>query len=200
MDNLQASRIIGGNTAYKRSSSDFYPTPPDATFALIQFLDLEKGTKIWEPACGDGHMVRVMKAMGYQVVGTDIQNGEDFLTLPLVDCEWIITNPPFSLSEAFVRRCIEHKKPFCLLLKSQYWHAKKRKQLFEELPPKWILPLTWRPDFMFKTRGGGSPLMDVMWVLWKPGDDREHITRYLLLDRPTKNEMERLEALNENRD
>ena len=61
MDSLQASRIAGGNTAYKRAASDFYPTPPVVTFALMKFLSLEKGEKIWEPACGDGHMVRVWR-------------------------------------------------------------------------------------------------------------------------------------------
>ena len=31
MDSLNASRIAGGNSAYGRSQSDFYPTPPEAT-------------------------------------------------------------------------------------------------------------------------------------------------------------------------
>lgn len=82
MDNLTASRIVGGNTAYKRVASDFYPTPPEATVALMDFLDLPKGTKIWEPACGQGHMVKVMEQMGYAVIGTDIQFGDDFLKAP----------------------------------------------------------------------------------------------------------------------
>ena len=37
---LIGSRIAGGNTAYKRSNADFYPTPPDVTFALLDFLRL----------------------------------------------------------------------------------------------------------------------------------------------------------------
>lgn len=195
MDSMQASRIAGGNTAYKRAASDFYPTPPDVTFALLKFLDLEPGTVIWEPACGDGHMVRVMEKMEYQVIGTDIQRGDDFLNMSLICCDWIITNPPFSQSEAFIRRCLTHKKPFALLLKSQYWHAKRRKCLFDTHAPELILPLTWRPDFLFKTRGNGSPLMDVMWVLWHPEYDHGGITRYLPLDRPTAEEMEMLEGM-----
>ena len=195
MNSLQASRIAGGNTAYKRAASDFYPTPPDVTVALMRFLGLDKRTIIWEPACGEGHMVRVMEAMGYLVIGTDIQSGDDFLTTPLMDCDWIITNPPFSQSEAFIRRCMEHGKAFCLLLKSQYWHAKKRKPLFEKMPPEWILPLTWRPDFLFKKRGSGAPLMDVMWALWEPAYGNRYITRYLPLDRPTAEEMEMLEVM-----
>ncbi len=189
-DNLQASRIVGGNTAYKRAASDFYPTPPDVTIALMEFLELDPGTRIWEPACGEGHMVRAMEAMGYQVIGTDIQQGNDFLIVPPVDCEWIITNPPFSQSEAFIEKCIGYKKPFAFLLKSQYWHAKRRISLFDKMPPKWILPLTWRPDFLFKTRGKGSPLMDVMWVVWEPGfDANSSSTGYVPLYRPkTKKE------------
>ena len=30
-----------------------------------------------------------------------------------------------------------------------------------------VLPLTWRPDFLFKVEGKhGAPLMDVLWVVW----------------------------------
>lgn len=45
-------------------------------------------------------------------------------------------------------------KPFAMLLKAQYWHAAKRAQLFCEVPPSYVLPLTWRPDFLFKERNG----------------------------------------------
>lgn len=35
MDSLQASRIAGGNSAIGRRESDFYPTPPEVTVALM---------------------------------------------------------------------------------------------------------------------------------------------------------------------
>jgi hypothetical protein len=163
------SRICGGNTAYKRNQSDFYPTPPEATQALLDFLDLRKGTVIWEPACGEGHMVEVMRSNGFECIGTDIQTGTDYLCADLPDgVNWIITNPPFSLAEQFIRKSAEHGKPFAMLLKSQYWHAAKRVSLFSDVTPAYVLPLTWRPDFLFKTRGKGSPLMDVMWCVWIP--------------------------------
>ena len=96
--------------------------------------------------------------------------------------EWIITNPPFSLAEQFIRRSGEHKIPFAMLVKSQYWHAIKRFFLFYENKPAYILPLTWRPDFLFKTRGSGSPLMDVMWCVWIPGATK---TEYRPLLKPS---------------
>ena len=44
------TKIVGANPAEKRSEMDFYPTPPEVTEALLQFLDLPKTTVIWEPA------------------------------------------------------------------------------------------------------------------------------------------------------
>lgn len=110
MDNLTGSRILGGNTAYKRNKSDFYPTPPDATIALLNFLDIPKEKTIWEPACGENHMVNAISEYGYDCFGTDIQTGTDFLSADIPNgVDWIITNPPFSLYENFIRRCIEQK-------------------------------------------------------------------------------------------
>ena len=165
--NKQASRINGGNSTYGRKEKDYYPTPPEVTVALLETLGIPKLFTIWEPACGRGHMVKTMESMGYHIIGTDIQNGTDFLKAPLVDCDWIITNPPFSLADKFIRRCWEHKKPFALLLKAQYWNAAKRITLFQECRPLLVMPLTWRPDFT----GKGGAMMDMSWCVWVPGSE-----------------------------
>ena len=169
MSDIKHTKIIGANPANGRSELDFYPTPPEATFALLDFLDIPKGNTIWEPACCELDMARAMQSRGYNVIATDIIHGQDFLTEPLHECDWIITNPPFSVSDKFIRRCAEHGKPFALLLKSQYWHAKKRYDLFDKIRPSFICPLTWRPDFQFKQhKERRSPLMDVQWCIWLP--------------------------------
>ena len=186
---LSGSRLACGNTAYKRNESDFYPTPPDVTYALLNFLKLSyQKTVIWEPACGEGHMLDQMKKMGYSAFGTDINTGTDFLTADAPRYfTWIITNPPFSLADQFVQRCFEYKRPFALLLKSQYWHAKKRLETFRKCPPTWVLPLTWRPDFCFGERGG-SPTMEVMWCVWDPLNP--DMPTYIPLERPDKRMVE----------
>lgn len=158
---------MGGNGARGRTAMDFYPTPPDVTWALLDFLNIPKTTLIWEPAAGSGDMVNAMVRRGYAVMGSDIRGGMDFFcTDPPDGAGMIITNPPFSAAEGFIRRAAELGLPFAFLLKSQYWHAARRRALFEELTPTYVLPLTWRPDFLFKQQGGGSPLMDVMWCVW----------------------------------
>ena len=187
MDNLNASRIAGGNSAYGRRASDFYPTPPDVTVALMRFLNLPTGTSVWEPAAGEGDMAGVLQTFCKTVYATDILDGTDFLKSSIDAADWIITNPPFSLAESFIRRAAELGKPFAFLLKSQYWHATCRRKLFDEIPPSYILPLTWRPGFFFKEREtghSGSPLMDVMWCVWLTPWMKEVQTVYRPLMRP----------------
>ena len=46
MAELIGSRICGGNTAYKRNASDFYPTPPEATQALLDRIAKRAGKRV----------------------------------------------------------------------------------------------------------------------------------------------------------
>lgn len=189
MSNLSYAHIVGANSG-TRSKSDFYPTPPDCTEALLRFLLPQNNCTIWEPACGNGAISKVLKKHGYKVLSSDIQDygyegaltGEDYDFLSFkyddVKIDYIITNPPFSLSEEFAFRAYELKIPFAFLLKAQYWNAAKRKSLFRKMPPHYILPLTWRPDFT----GRGSSLMDMNWCIWDVGFCGR--TEYVPLDRP----------------
>lgn len=163
--------MLANRSNPNRHKSDFYPTPPECTQALIDFLDINPKATIWEPACGTGEISEVLKMHGYHVISTDLHDRgygdgvEDFLTSDGKECDAIITNPPFSLAEEFIRKCLSLGKPFALLLKSQYWHSAKRRELFLQHQPAWVLPMTWRPDFEFGKRGG-SPTMEAMWVVW----------------------------------
>ena len=169
--------ILTNASATDRSATDFYPTPPEATMAVARWMQLS-GKKVWEPACGAGHMSRALESCGATVVSTELHGqgfgneGVDYLEAQLPDgIECIVTNPPFKLAEKFIRRSIEHGLPFAMLLKSQYWHSAKRRALFEHHRPHAVLPLTWRPDFHFGSKGG-SPTMECIWTVWdsKPAD------------------------------
>lgn len=180
---MDYTKIVGANG--KRSKNDFYPTPPEVTRALMAFLyDREllwSGDTVWECAAGDGDMAAELAKDDLIVCETDIMGGYDFLTceLPREDIRWIITNPPFSRAEEFIKRAQEHGIPFAFLLKSQYWHSARRLSLFETIKPAFVLPLTWRPDFT----GQGSSLMDMIWVVWHPCLTE---TQYIPLRRPGK--------------
>lgn len=176
---LDSLKIVGAKG--QRQKNDYYPTPPECTEALIRWLNIRRSSTIWEPAAGEGNMVTVLKQAGFNVIATDIQTGTDFLTTPLIqkNIDWIITNPPFSLSVEFIKHCAELHKPFALLLKSQYWHSAKRKAIFDQIKPTAILPLTWRPDFL----GKGASLMDMLWTIWEV-PQFEGNTIYMPLSKP----------------
>ena len=193
-DHTYASAIVTSQKVHKRKESDFYPTPPDVTRALLGFLNLERGTGVWEPACGDGAISKVLTDNGLCVFSSDLRLDSgfgkadvNFLEIPLdARCpDWIITNPPFALAEEFIRHALTFTPRVAMLLKSQYWHAKKRAALFEERPPSDILALTWRPAFLEAERGK-SPLMDVVWVVWgaDPACSERSNVRYHVVNRP----------------
>ena len=155
----------------------------------MRFLRLDRSTTIWEPACGDGAMARVLERHCDLVSSTDLRDEPsiyglgriDFLQHgPLEGIDWIITNPPFNLAEAFIRKALTFTPNVAMLLKSQYWHAARRLNLFHEHRPSLVMPLTWRPAFLEAERGR-SPLMDVIWVVWR---GPVNVTEFHPLQRP----------------
>ena len=98
--------ILSNRSAVDRNKTDFYATPSEVTVALLDFLEskglIDPRDLIWEPAYGNGAMMRVMLDRGYAVLGTDLYpqlpgiEGVDFLQTQTPCCDWIITNPPFS--------------------------------------------------------------------------------------------------------
>lgn len=187
---MQAVNLTNSSTTNSRRALDYYPTPPEATHALVRFLHdndlIDPHAYIWEPACGDGAMAEVISSYGHRVVSTDIRHtgygigGIDYLLRPADEpVKAIITNPPFAQAEDFIRKAAGESPLVAMLLKSQYWHASKRTKLFTDHPPAWVLPLNWRPDFLAGERGG-APTMDVIWTVWIRG---QQDTRYRILSK-----------------
>lgn len=189
-----AVQLTNGGDQSKRRELDFYPTPPDATHALMQFMRdagyIDDDWSVWEPACGNGAMSEVIKQYAPNIRNSDLretgygEGGTNFLDMKF-DCDAIITNPPFNLSEQFIEHALSQASTVAMLLKSQYWHAARRHALFERFPPAWVLPLTWRPDFLYDQRSNGAkgaPTMEVHWTVWRISDTN---TKYRLLKRPT---------------
>ena len=107
---------------------DFFPTPAWATYALV---DNEKFSgDIWESACGDGAMSRVLDKTGCRVFSSDLHNrgfgdaGVDFLTASS-RADNIVTNPPYNSAEGFVAAGVQKaKQKFALLLRLHFSRAR----------------------------------------------------------------------------
>lgn len=132
----RAQSLVGSSAG--RPADDYYPTPPEAVHALlgVEAFDGE----IWEPACGDGAICRVLEEYGYPLRATDLVDrgyGEaphDFLTSTYTSTN-IITNPPYRLAEKFVELSLAratHK--VAMLCKLQFLEGVRRKNLFQTSP------------------------------------------------------------------
>jgi len=163
------------NASGKRKESDFYETPFSIT---QQFLDVEKieHENIWEPSCGDGAISKVLEKNGYSVLSTDLRHGQDFLCSDESDeYRAIVTNPPFSLANDFIRKSKLVSDYFALLLPLSYLHGKKR---FDEIYSDTNFPLariyvfTRYPMLGDKLRDDGkyrTGMMVYAWYVWDKG-------------------------------
>lgn len=163
------------SSGYKRKVLDYYPTPPEVTAALLGFIDGRPGT-IWEPACGQGHMVTALHSR-FLVLASDVKIGVDFLKcqkLPDPSIRGIITNPPYNLAPEFCRHALALTRPVkgfvAMLLKIDFDSAGGRADLFRDCPA-WSrkIVLTKRIVFFVDKKTGkpkASPSTNHAWFLW----------------------------------
>jgi hypothetical protein len=122
-------RIIGhGNNRVK---DDFYPTPTNATLALLERERFDGN--VWEPACGDGAISELLKKYGYDVYSTDLVDRDygddhfDFLHSNKM-YDNIITNPPFNIGTKFALHSLRcAKKKVALFQKLTFLEGKERR-------------------------------------------------------------------------
>jgi hypothetical protein len=154
---------------------DFFPTPAWAIHALIDnepFIG-----QIWEPACGDGAMARVLATGGNPVIATDLYDrgfgepGVDFLTSNRM-ADNIVTNPPYNSAEGFVRVGVKSaRRKFALLLRLAFLEgANRANTIFAKCPPRrvWVFSerITFYPAGALQ-KGTGTTAY--AWFVW----DRE---------------------------
>lgn len=133
------------HVADERAANDYYATDPRAVEMLLQMETF--APVIWEPACGEGHISKVLQAHGYEVISTDLiyrgfgdPEPLNFLEETLDGFEGdIITNPPYSVGLQFVERALESVRPggkVAMFLKVQFLEGKRRGEFFKKSPPR----------------------------------------------------------------
>lgn len=114
----------------KKGKFDDIYTPKYAITPLLKYIP--KNITVWE-CCdfGESEITRLLKEHGCNVISTDKK--ENFFEYkPEENFDMIITNPPYSLKDDFLKKCYEWKKPFCLLLPITALEGKKRGKMFRE--------------------------------------------------------------------
>ncbi len=151
---------------------DFFPTPPWATYALIENEKFDGD--IWECACGNGSMSEVLAKTGNEVISSDLYDrgfGEaevDFLAAERT-VNNIVTNPPYNSAEGFVWNGVKFaKRKFALLLRLAFLEgAKRSRTIFTECPPSRVWVFSERITFYpvgVERKGTGTTAY--AWFVW----------------------------------
>ena len=103
-------------TAKTDKESDEVYTPVSAVLPIIKHIPKNMKT-IWCPFDEeDSNYVIALKEAGYNVIATHIDNGQNFFDYEPDNYDCIISNPPFSIKDAILKRLDELDKPYAILL------------------------------------------------------------------------------------
>lgn len=162
---------------------DPYWTPKEATRALMAIERLPKS--IADPCCGGGAILDVLAEAGHFVHGADITDYgwkggglttiRDYLAESVeMNGVGIVTNPPFRLAEAFIRKAIADGAKFhAWLMRTNFLESVSRLALWREHRPSriWIssrrLPMMHRAGW---TGPQASSNVSFAWYVWDHRD------------------------------
>lgn len=115
----------------KSEKNDELYTPKEAIYPILKYLD--KSKIYWECTdFGESNITKILKENGFKVVSTN-KDELDFLNdTAKFSFDVIITNPPYSLKNEFLKKCYEYNKPFLLLLPITALEGKERNKLYKE--------------------------------------------------------------------
>lgn len=166
-------KIDGG---LPRKKNDFYPTPPEPIRAYLkaEIHRLKEFEKIWEPAAGDGAMIREFERAGLRAYASDIIDRgcgaeiKSFYDYKKPVLPAIVTNPPFkecNSNHGWVRYALEvlNVEYMALLLPLNWVGSNhERLRLWVDHPPARMFVMRWRIDFTNQ----GNPPIYYAWYVW----------------------------------
>lgn len=130
------------NSQINYKKDDEYYTPEYAVYPIVE--KLKPKSKIWCPFdTVNSNFVKVLRSVGHHVVNTHIDNGEDFFTYQVPECDYIISNPPYSKKSEVFKRLYDIGKPFAMLVNLQgIFGEKNRFELFKNnrVEMMWLNP------------------------------------------------------------
>ncbi|QRZ14715.1 hypothetical protein JWJ88_17270 [Paracoccus methylovorus] len=165
-----------------RRAEDFYPTgQPEAIRGLLARDGdrIRACDSVWEPACGDGALVREIRGVGIPCCASDLidRGCPDSWQADFYSClrslgKAIITNPPYCEINArdghgrWLRHTLDMPGwDYLALLLSWDWPAARANglgALLEANPFSYCYLMRWKLDFT----GEGSPPQRNAWFVW----------------------------------
>lgn len=159
---------------------DYYPTPLWAARAGAEIvMGMDPGPwKVWEPACGAGHMASAL-AEYFVVVASDVYpHGYgavvDFLDddVGVSEVDWVISNPPFKTAAQFVTLGLKRaRRGVALLLRLSFLEGQARHELlYGDAPLSAVAPFSERvPMTLGRWDPEASSATAYAWFIWRHG-------------------------------
>jgi len=160
---------------------DLYETPPVAVQALLRVENLPE--VIWEPACGPGSIVGILRANGHRVYATDLADwgcpdsasGADFLMERALrfPIDAIVTNPPYKQADQFVAHALTLCPRVIMLLRLAFLESERRSPILENCGLARVHVFRKRLPMMHRHGWQGpraSSSIAFAWFVW----DRDH--------------------------
>jgi len=179
---MKGHQIAGTSLNRQRIENDFYATPENSTKALLEVEEIIYPAL--EPACGEGHISKLITGENKSVISTDLINRGygnifvDFLKYDFSDYEFntVITNPPFNLFQEFAEKALRVAKHKVILFgKLQALEGQKRATFMQNSPLRTVYVFKARQNPL---RNGslvdenGKPWASTMafaWFVWEKG-------------------------------
>ena len=119
---------------YTFNKNDEDKMPKYAVTPIIKYL--KQGAIIWcRFDTEDSQDVLTFREYGFNVIYGHIQTGQDFFNVEVPECDYIISNPPYSLKTEVFKHLREIGKPFAMLINFQgIFDNKERFGLFSNMP------------------------------------------------------------------
>ena len=178
------------HTDKERQQHDYYATEPKAMELLLTEESFHP--VVWECACGEGHLSKVLEANGFEVISTDLiylgfgdPEPLDFLKNTLENFEGdIITNPPYKYALEFVEQALNSVQPgrkVAMFLKLTFLEGQKRKDFFLHNPPKVVYVSSSR--LMCAMNGNfasiSSSAAAYAWFVWEKGFKGDPVIKWI---------------------
>ena len=176
-------------STHEREKHDYYATDPKA---IIELLKVEEFKNVWECACGEGHLAKVLAEKGLLGRASDLidrgygENRGDFL---LEDDVWngdIITNPPYKYALQFITtslKLVNDGAKVAMFLRVQFLESRGRYKLFTTTPPKTIYVFSGRVGCAINGQFGihSNSAVPFAWYVWVKGYKDDPRIKWILI-------------------
>jgi len=96
------------------SGNDEFYTPPYAVYPILRYV--KPNSVIWCPFDTEqSWFVRIFNENHHKVIYSHLKQGGDFFELQK-ECDYIISNPPYSVKGKVIQRLFDLGKPFAVLV------------------------------------------------------------------------------------